>query len=324
MKVTLLALGGTFDLGLAALLDTLAIATDLASADSSTAGLSFAAKVSGVRQRVRTAHGLTVPIEPAPRRRPDVVIVPALGCKTPDTLTAALETPEVADAIELLRRWERRGSTVCAACTGTFVLAASGLLDGGRATTTWWLSALFRERFEAIALDESQMVVESGSCVTAGAALAHIDLALWLVRRESPALADTVARYLMVDPRPSPVTYAIPDHIAHQDDVVASFERWARARLDTNFSLPDAARAVGTSERTLSRRMRRVLGRSPLAYIQDLRVERALHLLRTTEQSVDEIAGSVGYADGVTLRTLLRKKTGRGIRELRARTYVRS
>lgn len=324
MAILVLSLGGTFDLGLAALLDTLAVANDLAHADESTRGLSFAPSIAGVRRRVRTAHGLTVPIAPLPRRRPDVVIVPALGCKTPDTLTAALRSTEVGDALDILRRWAERGSTVCAACTGTFVLASSGLLDGGRATTTWWLSALFRQMFEDIELDESQMVVESGRCVTAGAALAHVDLALWLVRRESPALADMVARYLMVDPRPSPVTYAIPDHIAHQDDVVSSFERWVRERLDQSFSLVEAARAVGTSERTLSRRMQRVLGRSPIAYVQDLRVERALHLLRTTDQSVDEIAGRVGYADGVTLRTLLRKKTGRGVRELRARTFARS
>jgi transcriptional regulator GlxA family with amidase domain len=74
-----------------------------------------------------------------------------------------------------------------------------------------------------------------------------------------------------------------------------------------------------TSERTLARRMQTVLGKSPLAYFQDLRVERAVHLLRTSTASVEEIAAQVGYADGVTLRTLIRRKIGRGVRELRAR-----
>jgi transcriptional regulator GlxA family with amidase domain len=77
---------------------------------------------------------------------------------------------------------------------------------------------------------------------------------------------------------------------------------------------------VGTSQRTLARRLALVLGKSPLSYVQDLRVERATHLLQTSEASVDEIAAEVGYADGVTLRTLLRRKTGRGVRELRARS----
>jgi transcriptional regulator GlxA family with amidase domain len=163
------------------------------------------------------------------------------------------------------------------------------------------------------------MIVAAPRVVTAGAALAHIDLALWLVRRRSPALAALTARYLVVEPRSSQAIFTIPDQLAHADPLVERFERWARRNLDRRFSLKEAARDVATSERTLARRTQSVLGRSPLAYVQDLRVDRAVHLLRTSDASVDEIATRVGYADGVTLRTLLRRKTGTGIRELRAR-----
>ena len=83
--------------------------------------------------------------------------------------------------------------------------------------------------------------------------------------------------------------------------------------------MEDAARATATSKRTLARRMRQVLGKSPLSYFQDLRVERAAHMLETSDVSVDEIASMVGYADGATLRTLLRRRLGRGVRELRQR-----
>ena len=79
----------------------------------------------------------------------------------------------------------------------------------------------------------------------------------------------------------------------------------------------EAAIAIGTSERTLVRRMRAVLGKSPLAYFQDLRVERAVHLLQTSNESIEQIADLVGYADAATLRTLLRRKLGKGVRELR-------
>ena len=168
-------------------------------------------------------------------------------------------------------------------------------------------------------LDDSRMLVSSSRFVTAGAALAHLDLALWLVRRQSPALAALTARYLVVDPRPSQAAFAIPDHLAHSDPLVERFERWARRQLAEGFSLSEAARAVVTSERTLARRLQSVLGKSPLAYVQDLRVERAVHLLQTSSASVDQIAAQVGYADGVTLRTLIRRKIGRGVRELRAR-----
>jgi transcriptional regulator GlxA family with amidase domain len=161
------------------------------------------------------------------------------------------------------------------------------------------------------------MVVRSRDVITAGAALAHVDLALWLVRQRSPALAQATARYLVFDARPSQAAYAMPDQLAHADPVVERFEHWARRHL-TDFTLADAAHHVGASERTLERRMRAVLGKTPLSYVQDLRVEMAVFRLRTTKESIEQIAAAVGYEDGVTLRMLLRRKTGRGIRELRA------
>ena len=145
----------------------------------------------------------------------------------------------------------------------------------------------------------------------------HLDLALWLIRQSSPELATVVARYLLVDGRPSQAPYMIPEHLARADPLVAQFERWARSRLAQGFSLDSAADALATSKRTLQRRIEAVLGKSPLSYFQDLRVERALHLIRTSHLDVEAIAAEVGYADGVTLRTLLRKRLGRGVRELR-------
>jgi transcriptional regulator GlxA family with amidase domain len=317
MRIQVLVLDGVFDIGLSAVLDTLATANDLG-AGGGRGAPRFSVERVGLRRRVRTQQGLSVPLSPAGRgRTPDLVIVPALGCKTPATLTAALARRDVADAGAWLAQQAAAGARVTAACTATFVLAQSGLLDGRAATTTWWLAPLFRERFPRVALDDSRMIVESGRFATAGAALAHLDLALWLVRRRSPTLAALTARYLIVDSRSSQASYAIPDHLAHADPIVERFEAWARRHLVERFSLGDAARAVGASQRTLARRLRRVLGKTPLEYVQDLRVERAVHLLQTSGESVDEIAAAVGYGDGVTLRTLLRRKTGRGVRELR-------
>src|SRR5215471_552619 len=163
------------------------------------------------------------------------------------------------------------------------------------------------------------MIVRSNRYVTAGAALSHMDLALWLVRRTSPQLASLTAKYLIVDARPSQSAYALTDHLVHTDPIVQRFERWARSRLARGFSLDEAARAVGSSKRTLARRMESVLGTSPLSYVQSLRVERAVHLLKTTTASLDEVAARVGYADGVTLRTLLRRQLNQGVKEIRRR-----
>jgi transcriptional regulator GlxA family with amidase domain len=315
MRIDVLALDGVFDTGLAALLDVFGTANELSGGQPP-----LRVRTVGVRRRVRSALGLSVPVQPADvQDPPDVIVAPALGTKTPQALEAALERADVRDAVALLRERSAQGRRLAAACTGTFMLAASGALDGRRATTTWWLAPFFRERHPQVELDETRMLLPDGDVVTAGAALAHLDLALWILRRHSPAMAGLVARYLVVDERPSQAAYVISDHLAHADPLIERFEHWARARLAQGFSLTDAARAVGASERTLARRLERVLGKTPLSYFQDLRIEHAVHRLQTGTASVDTIAAEVGYADGVTLRTLLRRKLGRGVRELRGR-----
>jgi transcriptional regulator GlxA family with amidase domain len=151
------------------------------------------------------------------------------------------------------------------------------------------------------------MVVHDARAVTAGAAFGHVDLGLALVRRASPALAENVARLLVIDQRPSQSSYMAFDHLQHNDDVVVAFEQHVRARLDESLEIGVVAHAIGTSRRTLERRIRAALGMTPIAFVQRLRVERAGHLLRTTSQSVDQIAPQVGYANGSTLRALLRR-----------------
>lgn len=318
MRVNVLALDEVFDLGLSAVLDVFQTANELAGLTKLTVPR-FEVRTVGLRKTVKTSHGLRVPVQAVDGRVPDCVVVPAIGFKMPGPLETALARSEVRDAADVLRHWHARGALMSAACVGTFVMAESRLLDHQQATTTWWLAPLFRERYPDVMLDESHMIVPSGRFVTAGAALSHMDLALWLVRRTSPQLAALAAKYLIVDSRPSQSAYALTDHLVHSDPIVQRFERWARSRLTRGFSLDDAARAVGSSKRTLARRTERVLGKSPLSYFQSLRVERAVHLLKTTDASVDDVAARVGYADGVTLRTLLRRQLNQGIKEIRRR-----
>jgi transcriptional regulator GlxA family with amidase domain len=316
MRVDVLALDDVFDLGLSAVLDAFQTANELIEM----AGLAvprFEVKIVGMRKAIKTSQGLSVPVHAVGTRTPDCVVVPAIGFKMPGPLEVALSRPDVRDAAAALRQWARRGATMTAACIGTFVMAESGLLDHHQATTTWWLAPLFRKRYPQVMLDESNMIVKSGRCVTAGAALSHMDLALWLVRGVSPQLAALTAKYLIVDSRPSQSVYALTDHLIHSDPIVQRFESWARARLTRGFSLDDAAKAVGSSKRTLARRIQSVLGKSPLSYFQSLRVERAVHLLKTGSASVDEVAARVGYSEGATLRALLRRRLNIGIKEIR-------
>ena len=317
MKVHVLALDGVFDTGLSTVLDAFGTANELA-AMQQLDSLHFELSLVGVRRCVHTSQGLSVPVQPADSAaRPDWVVIPAIGYKMPEPLQRALGRADVADAGALLREWSAAGVNCAAACIGTFVLAESGLLDGRIATTTWWLAPLFRQRYPEVELDDAHMLVSSGTMLTAGAALAHIDMALWLIRQASPELAATTANYLVVDSRPSQSAYSIPNHLAHADPMVERFEQWARSRLAKGFSLDEAASSLATSKRTLQRRIDEVLGKTPLSYFQDLRVEHAVHLLKTTRLDIERIAGRVGYADGVTLRALLRRRLGRGVREIR-------
>lgn len=317
MNICLLALEGVFDTGLSVMLDAFSTANELAGLQ----GLElpgFRVSLAGVRKTVKSAQGLKVPVGDLPEpANTDWVVLPAIGYKMPGPLLEALKRKDVAEGTAVLREYARAGKQVGAACIGTFVLAESGLLDGQSATTSWWMSAFFRQRYPRVALDESRMLVRSGNMLTAGAALSHIELALWLIRQESPLLADTTAKYLIVDSRPAQSAYIISDHLQHSDPLVRGFEKWSRANLDRGFSLDKAASDLATSKRTLARRLQEVLGKSPLAYFQDLRVERAVHLLKTGDDDVESIAAQVGYADGATLRTLLRRRLGHGVREIR-------
>jgi transcriptional regulator GlxA family with amidase domain len=316
MKVGILVVNHCFDTGLATVVDAFSTANELAQMSGMKAAR-FELEMIGVRKSVTTANGLAVPVVPAKKSPPDLIVIPAIGYKMPVQLEKALARQEISDAAELLRTWKKGAKTIAAGCIGTFILAESGLLDGETATTTWWLAPFFRKRYPQISLDVSKMIVQSGRFVTSGAALSHIDLALHLIRQKSPTLAELVARYLIVDARPLQSAYVLSDHFIHSDPVVNKFEQWARSKLKNGFSLGDAALAVGASKRTLARKVQSVLGMTPLSYFQGIRVEQAVHLLKTTSKNVDEIAEEVGYADGTTLRTLLRRRLGHGIKSIK-------
>ncbi len=317
MKIAVLALDSVFDTGLATILDAFTTANELAALQQAPPP-AFEVMLAGVRDTVHSSQGMGVPVAPLSAcGTPDLVIVPAIGHKMPEPLARALAADDIGAAVEALRGWAGQGVRIAAACIGTFVLAESGLLDGQEATTTWWLTPMFRQRYPHVRLDAQRMVVHSGQFVTAGAALSHLDMALWLIRQSSPELAELVARYLIVDARPSQSAYVLSDHLAHADPLVSRFDRWARENLRQGFSLDAAADALATSKRTLARRLQEVMGKTPVGYVQDLRIERAVHLLKTTGSNIDRIAEQVGYRDGVTLRTLLRKRLGKGLRDLR-------
>ena len=161
MRIFVLALDQVFDSGLSTVLDAFQTANDLAGL----AGMTyprFDIQLVGMRKKVTTGQGFSVPVQLASKRKmPDCVVVPAIAIKTPEPLGAALAKPEIQDAAGWIAFWANRGAGLAAACVGTFVLAESGVLNRERATTTWWLASYFRQRYPGVTLDESQMIVKS-------------------------------------------------------------------------------------------------------------------------------------------------------------------
>lgn len=225
MKIDVLALNGVFDTGLAAVLDAFATANQLAAAEK-LASIAFDVTVIGLSRQLRSNQGFKLAVSQAHGRPPpDWVVVPAIGERAPEPLAAALAAPEAQAAARILRQCADAGTQVAAACIGTFIAAEAGVLNGELATTTWWLAPYFRQRYPLVRLEDERMLVRSGRVLTAGAALSHMDMALWLIRQVSPSLAETTARYLIVDSRPAQSIYAISDHLLHSDPLVQRFEQ---------------------------------------------------------------------------------------------------
>mgnify|MGYP001182391789 CR=1 FL=1 len=317
MRIAVLAVPDLFDSGLSAVLDILATANALR-ADVATSVPPFDVTVTGTEASVRTGHGLRLATTPLTELDtvPDLLFMPAVGCglRSPRQVVDVVQNhPALAHVAAL----HAAGSDLAAACTGTFFLAEAGVLDGLLATTSWWLGPAFRRRYTAVRLDESRTLARDGRVTTAGAAFAHIDLALSIVAQESPALAEMVARYLVIGDRPSQAISAVPSHLAGHDPVVTAFERWVRDHIAGPLQISRAAAAIGVSERTLQRTTAAVLGMSPIDFVHQIRLDEATFLLRTTSQTVDAIAAAVGYQNTGTLRALVRRRRGTTIRALR-------
>jgi transcriptional regulator GlxA family with amidase domain len=308
MRIGVLAVPDLFDSGLSAVLDVLATANALRE-EVAASVLPFEVTVAGAGASVQTAHGLRLATTPLAELDavPDLLIVPAVACgfKAPmQVVDSVRDHPVLADVAAL----HTAGSALAAACTGTFFLAEAGVLDGLLATTSWWLGPVFRRRYKAVRLDDSRTLARDGRVTTAGAAFAHIDLALSIVAQQSPALAELVARYLVIGDRPSQAVFAIPSHLASTDPVVTAFERWVRGHIAEPLQISEVAAAIGVSERALQRTTAAALGMSPVGFLHEIRLDEATFRLRTTSQTVDAVAAAVGYQNASTLRTLVRRR----------------
>lgn len=316
MNVSVLVTDGAFDSGLAAILDVLDTANQLRDQIEQPPS-PWNVTTIGPKRKVRSNAGHMITTAPPGDTVPDIVFVLAIGIKQPDALVARIRTPELRPVLRQVTKAREDGATLASACTGTFFLAESGVLDGLSATTSWWLGPAFRQRYPKVRLEDSRTIVQAQGITTAGAAFAHIDLALSLVYQQSPLLADLVARYLLIGDRPTQASFAIPTTLAQQDPRMSAFERWVRDNLSVPIQISGAADAIGLSERSLQRLTSSVVGMSPIEFVNEIRLDHATFLLRTTRLSVEAVAGRVGFQNGSTLRGLIRKRRSMTASQLR-------
>lgn len=242
--------------------------------------------------------------------KPDLVIVPGLGTTSVEMLEGRLKSPTGRQVAEMIGDAYAGGATVAASCASTFLLAEAGLLDGRRATTTWFLAPLFQRKYPKVDLVTDQIVVADWPIATGGAAMAQMDLMLAVVSRfAAPRLAKACANYLLLDERRSQAPYMAITYLAGQDPKVAKAESWVRKNIARDFAIDELASAVGFAPRTFARRIAATCGVTPIQFVQRIRLETARTLLETTRLSVDEIARKVGYAEPSTLRRLIRRDT---------------
>jgi transcriptional regulator GlxA family with amidase domain len=235
----------------------------------------------------------------------DTIVLP--GCADPTA-------PVPGNVLDALREAAANGTRIASICTGAFVLAATGLLDGHRATTHWLATDRLAELHPAIEVDPNVLYVDNGQFLTSAGAAAGLDLCLHLIRRDhGSAVAAHAARlsvmplereggqaqFIVHDPPPTP-----------RGSVLEPVLRWMQDNSHADLTLADIAEHAGMSTRTLNRRFREQTDTTPLQWLHRARIRQAQYLLEATDHRVDRIAGQVGFSSPTAFRDHFKRIVG--------------
>lgn len=237
----------------------------------------------------------------------DIIIVPTIGAPIHDVLT------HNSGLVAWLSGQDSTSSLLASNCTGAFLLAEAGLLDGKEATTHWGFSNQFRQRYPEVSCRPEKLVTVDGDIACAGGGMAWWDLGVYLVERYAgPEVSRQLAKAFVIDVgRTSQAPYsALQAKRYHSDNTVLRLQDWLDTHFAQSISLAELAQEAGLSERSLLRRFKAATGDTPKTYLQLLRVEHVRHHLETSRRSIDEIINTAGYEDVSSFSRLFRKHTG--------------
>ena len=248
---------------------------------------------------LRTTAGLTVhtPYHLNDLLEADTILVPACA--------RAVQVAPPDALLDLLREAHRRGKRLVSICTGAYLLAAAGLLDGRRATAHWMNAIDFAHRFPAVRFDPAVLYVDDGDILTSAGTGAAIDLCLHVLRLDhGAAVANEVARRMVVPPHREggqAQFVSIAPRLAARSPLGPVLD-WARQHLDRPLTVADLAREAHLSPRTFARRFVEEVGLSPLRWLVQQRVRLAQELLEATDEPVERIARRTGFGTAANLR----------------------
>jgi transcriptional regulator GlxA family with amidase domain len=247
-------------------------------------------------------------------------IVSGMGVDSPHSAATRMQA---VDAIWAIGRHVQQGGKVAAGCSSVLLLQAAGVLVGKTVTISWWLASHLRRAQPDCTVDAHRMVVADGNIITAGAALAHTDLMLQLLRVQcGAALAEAVSRVLLIDSRTAQAHYVIPSVLASGNALVAQLSAYIEDTLPHVPSIQKLALKMCMSERTLARHVVAATGLPPLALVQHVRLARARALLEQSRLPVEQVAEKVGYADATALRRMMKKAMGATPRQFRRAVHA--
>jgi transcriptional regulator GlxA family with amidase domain len=215
-----------------------------------------------------------------------------------------LNPPEA--VLDALRTAHARGARIASMCTGAFVLAAAGLLDGRRATTHWMHAEELATQYPSIEVDPKVLYIDEGDVLTSAGTAAGIDLCLHIVRKDDGAdVANAVARRMVVPPHRDGGQAQYIDQPLHAGEStnLGPMLDWARSQLHRPLTIDDLAAQAAMSQRSFLRHFRARTGTTPLQWLVHERVARARELLETTDDTIDRIAQRCGFGSAQTLRT---------------------
>lgn len=264
-------------------------------------------------QPVRAASGQTIAVDGkiAARGHGDIILLTAPFVGDMEAFIAQRE--RILAISRALQSRHADGALLAAYCTGSYLLAEAGLLDGRIATTHWNKAADFARRYPRVELRANEVLTEQDGILCGGAVTSCLTLAVRLVEHcLGTARAVKTARLLLIDTqRIAQSAYAtLVAENEHADRLVARAQQRMQNTLPQRFSLPDLAAHLAVSERTLNRHFKQATGLSPLGYLQTLRVEVAKRLLESGHLSLAAIGQRIGYHDLSTFRQLFKRKTG--------------